>query len=99
MARFNRKKAVELVKLCVQIMTPLHPIVSNGDIDKYISTCREILRLKYNDTRALRNFIEDFGPDGMGVLIINTYNEESPSQVLLDDSTISAVNKTLELWF
>ena len=76
MARFSKKGAVELVKVCVQIMTPIHPIRSNGDIDKYIDRSKELLLLKYNDTRALRNFIEDFGPDGIGVLIIRTYNEE-----------------------
>ena len=106
MSEFNVEVATELVQVSVKLMMGILPISTNRDIDKYVSSCREILYLKYNDGEELRSFC-----DGLSVLVMNTYNEEyndliemcleySPSPtVLLDDSTISAVSKTIKLWF
>ena len=106
MREFNVEVATELVVVSVQLMMTIRPITSNRDIDKYVGSCREILRLKYDDTKELRSFC-----DGLSVLVMNTYNKEysdliemrleySPSPtVLLDEATISAVDQTIKLWF
>ena len=97
MARFDVKVATELVKTSVQLMMTVHPITDNTDIDKYRGACIDILRLKYNDTKALRSFC-----DGLSVLVMNTYNEEyndliemglefSPSN--FDETAMVLINK------
>jgi hypothetical protein len=114
MREFNVEVATELVVVSVQLMMTIRPITSNRDIDKYVGSCREILRLKYDDTKELRSFCEandDEKLDGLTFLVLNTYNKEysdliemrleySPSPtVLLDEATISAVDQTIKLWF
>lgn len=80
MARFSSKVATELVVVSVQLMMTIRPISSNRDIDKYRESCIEILRLKYNDTKALRSFCDNLSP-----LVMNTYNAEMAANELMAD--------------
>ena len=98
MARFSVKGATELVKTSVQLMSEVRPMVSNRDIDGYKDACVSVLLLKYNDTKALRSFINDLGQDGLGCVIMNTYNNEMRANEILADYK-KFRQESVEEWF